>query len=823
MSCAACSAKVEKTVSKLAGTEKCSVNLLSGKMTVEGDVSEETVISAVMNAGYGASVYGKSERSEGSSEAVPFSDDVKKLRTRFISSIVFLLALMYFSMGYTMWGWKLPQFFEGNPTAVGMVQLLLTVAVMVINQRFFINGAKGLIRLSPNMDSLVSIGSGAAFIYSTVMLFKMTSLQASGDAAAAYHCLHGLYFESAAMILALITVGKMLEAYSKGKTTSAIRDLMKLAPATANVLRDGKEITVSVKEVKVGDIFVVRPGENIPVDGEVIEGASSVNEAALTGESVPADKNVGDRVMAATVNVNGFIKCRATKVGEDTAFSQIVKMVDSASSEKAPIAKAADKVSAVFVPAVMAIALVTVLVWLIVDGDIGNALARGISVLVISCPCALGLATPVAVMVGNGVGARHGILFKTSAALEEAGRIKHIVLDKTGTVTEGRPVVTDIVTAKGVAEDELVRLAYSLEKNSEHPLSNAVKLMSEERNTECLEISGFNAVPGSGVKAIYEGKNVYGGNASFVSKIADIPSDMTDEANRFAEEGKTPLFFAETERVYGIIAVSDVIKEDSAEAVRRFKKMGISVTMLTGDNEKTALAIAKKAGIDDVIASVLPDGKEKVVRDIKQRGKTAMVGDGINDAPALISADVGIAIGAGADIAIDSADAVLVRSRLSDAADAIALSRATLRNIHQNLFWAFLYNAIGIPLAAGVFGLKLDPMFAAAAMSLSSFCVVTNALRLNLFGRKMGRSVNADTEKTNTEKGDTKDMEKIVNIEGMMCTHCSGHVKKALEAIDGVVNADVSHEKGNAVITLSKEVSDITITKAIEDAGYKVV
>ena len=811
MSCAACSAKVERTVSGLKGTEKCSVNLLTGSMTVEGNVSPETVISAVIKAGYGAALEGAGDKR---TEKTPFSDEVAKLRVRFFTSLVFLLALMYLSMGHAMLGWKVPGFLDGNPAAIGLLQLLLTVIIMVINQRFFVNGAKGIIRLSPNMDSLVSIGSGAAFVYSTVLLFKMIGAEN------AEHLLHGLYFESAAMILVLITVGKMLEAYSKGKTTGAIRELMELAPSTATVIRDGKEITVSVTEVKVGDIFTVRPGENIPVDGEVVEGASSVNEAALTGESIPADKTVGDKVMAATVNANGFLKCRATKVGEDTAFSQVVKLVSEASSGKAPIAKAADKVSAVFVPAVMAIALVTVICWLIADGNVGNALARGISVLVISCPCALGLATPVAIMVGNGVGARHGILFKTAEAIEETGRVKNVVLDKTGTVTKGTPTVTDIIPSDGVSEKELVRLAYSVEKLSEHPLSNAVTQMAEEKGAESFEVTEFSAVSGKGITAKYGENQLLGGNASFVGGFSEIPSEALKRAETLSKEGKTPMFFAENGSFYGIIAVSDVLKEDSREAVKRFKAMGISVTMLTGDNESTARAIADKAGIDEVIASVLPDGKEKAVRALKANGKTAMIGDGINDAPALISADVGIAIGAGADIAIESADAVLVRSRLTDAVDAIALSRATLRNIYQNLFWAFIYNAIGIPLAAGVFGLKLDPMFAAAAMSLSSFCVVSNALRLNLFGRKMGKTV---TETVNTEKGSNISMEKTVKIEGMMCTHCSGHVKKALEALDGVVSAEVSHEKGNAVITLSKELSDEVITKAIEDEGYKVV
>lgn len=811
MSCAACSAKVERTVSGLKGINKCSVNLLTGSMTVEGDASADTVISAVIKAGYGASLVGDTDKK---TSDIPFSDEFSRLRVRFFTSLAFLLALMYISMGHTMLNFKVPSFLSGNPVAIGLMQMLLAVVIMVINQRFFINGVKGIARLSPNMDSLVSIGAGAAFIYSTVILFKMTKT----DGAA--HLLHELYFESTAMILALITVGKMLEAYSKGKTTNAIRELIKLAPVTANVIRDGKEITVSVDEVRVGDIFAVRPGENIPVDGEVIEGASSVNEAALTGESIPSDKSVGDRVMAATTNVNGFMRCKATKVGDDTAFSQVVKLVSEASSGKAPIAKAADKVSAVFVPAVMAIALITVIGWLIADGSIGDALARGISVLVISCPCALGLATPVAIMVGNGVGARHGILFKTAATLEEAGRIKNVVLDKTGTVTKGTPTVTDIVVADGVTEEELINTAYSIEKLSEHPLSNAVKQMAEERGTAGFDVSEFNAVSGKGITAKRGEALLLGGNFKFVSERAEIPSELKEKAERLSEEGKTPLFFAENGRTLGIVAVSDVIKEDSREAVRRFKAMGISVTMLTGDNERTAKAIAEKAEIEDVIASVLPDGKEKAVQSLKAKGKTAMIGDGINDAPALISADVGIAIGAGADIAIEAADAVLVRSRLTDAVDAIALSRATLRNIHQNLFWAFIYNAIGIPLAAGLFGLRLDPMFAAAAMSLSSFCVVTNALRLNLFGRKMGKTV---TENKETEKGNNEAMEKTVKIDGMMCTHCSGHVKKALEALDGVVSAEVSHEKGTAVIRLEKEIGDDVITKAIEDEGYKVI
>lgn len=811
MSCAACSAKVERTVSGLKGVERCSVNLLTGSMTVDGEISADTVISAVIKVGYSASLAGDTDKK---TSKIPFSDEFLRLRTRFFASVAFLLPLMYISMGYTMLGFKLPGFLNGNPVAIAFIQMLLALVIMVINKRFFINGAKGISRLSPNMDSLVSIGSGAAFVYSTVMLFKMISSEE------AVHLLHELYFESSAMILALITVGKMLEAYSKGKTTDAIRELIELAPLTANVIRGGKEITVSVADVRVGDVFSVRPGENIPVDGEVIEGESSVNESALTGESIPVDKSVGDRVMAATTNVNGFMKCKATKVGEDTAFSQIVKLVSEASSGKAPIAKAADKVSAVFVPAVMAIALVTVIGWLIADGNVGNALARGISVLVISCPCALGLATPVAIMVGNGVGARHGILFKTAAALEEAGRIKNVVLDKTGTVTKGEPTVTDIVTADGVTEEEIINIAYSIERMSEHPLSNAIKQMAEDKGVNGFEVSGFNAVSGKGITAKLGEKLLLGGNIKFVSERAEIPSALAKRSEELSEESKTPLFFAENGRVLGIIAVSDVVKEDSLEAVRRFKAMGISVTMLTGDNERTAKAIAKKAEIDDVIASVLPDGKEKAIQLLKAKGKTAMIGDGINDAPALISADVGIAIGAGADIAIESADAVLVRSRLTDAVDAIALSRATLRNIHQNLFWAFIYNAIGIPLAAGLFGLKLDPMFAAAAMSLSSFCVVTNALRLNLFGRKMGKTV---TENNENEKGNNEAMEKTVKIEGMMCTHCSGHVKKALEALEGVISAEVSHEKGTAVIRLKKAVSDEVITKAIEDEGYKVI
>ena len=822
MSCAACSARVEKAVSALDGIKECSVSLLTNSMSVEGSVSDDAVIKAVTDAGYGASVKGKS--SDASDKSDELADtETPKMKRRLVWSVGFLIVLMYFSMGH-MIGLPLPPFFAHNHMAVGLVQLLLSAMVMVINQKFFVNGFKGIINKAPNMDTLVALGSGAAFVYSIYALFAMSGAYANGNHALAQSYIHEFYFESAAMILALITVGKMLEARSKGKTTDALKSLMKLAPKTATLIVNGKEQTVDISEVKKDDIFAVRPGESIPVDAVVIEGHSAVNESALTGESLPVDKKEGDRVSAATVNMSGYLKCKAERVGEDTTISQIIKMVSDAASTKAPIAKIADKVSGVFVPAVIAVALVTIAVWLAVGKDVGFALARGISVLVISCPCALGLATPVAIMVGNGVGAKKGILFKTAASLETAGKVTTVVLDKTGTVTKGEPSVTDIQPF-GVSENELVTLAYSAEKMSEHPLAKAIVKCAEEKGITAQSASNFKILPGSGLEAIVDGKALYGGNFDYISSKADIPENAKADAVKMAELGKTPLFFAYHGAFIGIIAVADIIKEESPKAISELKNMGIRVVMLTGDNEKTANAIGKLAGVDEVIAGVLPDGKEKVVKALCEKGKTAMVGDGINDAPALTRADTGIAIGAGTDVAIDAADVVLMNSTLSDVPALIRLSRATLKNIKENLFWAFIYNVIGIPLAAGVyinlFGWELNPMFGAAAMSLSSFCVVTNALRLNfidIYSTKRDRKI-----KTNHKSKETKEMEKIMKIEGMMCPHCEARVKKVLEELDGVTEVIPSHKEGTATVKMSKCVDDALLKKTVEDQGYKVL
>ncbi len=832
MSCAACSARVEKAVSKVEGVESCSVSLLTNSMGVEGTASPAEIIAAVEAAGYGASVKGadNAQKNAASGDDDMLADkETPVLKRRLIASLVFLIVLMYISMGHAMWGWPLPSFFDGNPVAVGLAQLLLTVAVMVINQKFFISGFKSLWNKAPNMDTLVALGSGASFVYSVYALFAMTGAQARGDSSAAMHYMHEFYFESAAMILALITVGKMLEARSKGKTTDALKSLMKLAPKTATLLKNGEEVTVPIEQVKKGDVFVVRPGENIPVDGIVLEGSSAVNESALTGESIPVDKSEGDAVSAATVNQSGFLRCEASRVGEDTTLSQIIRMVSDAAATKAPIAKVADKVSGIFVPAVITIALVTIAVWLLVGESVGFALARGISVLVISCPCALGLATPVAIMVGNGVGAKHGILFKTAVSLEETGKTQIVVLDKTGTITSGEPKVTDILPADGVSEDEFLRLANSLEKKSEHPLARAILSLADERGIAAAEVSEFEALPGNGLSAKLDGALLEGGNLKFIGSRAEIPADMKKSAENLANEGKTPLFFSRDGEFIGIIAVADVVKEDSPQAVRELQNMGIRVVMLTGDNERTAKAIGSQAGVDEVIAGVLPDGKESVIRELKESGKVTMVGDGINDAPALTRADIGIAIGAGTDIAIDAADIVLMKSRLSDVPAAIRLSRATLRNIHQNLFWAFIYNVIGIPLAAGVWipllGWQLNPMFGAAAMSLSSFCVVSNALRLNFFdirNPKRDRKIK-QTETNSTETKESKIMEKTMKIEGMMCGHCSGRVKKCLEELPEVDEAIVSHETGTAVLKLNADVSDDVLKKTVEDQGYKVI
>lgn len=833
MSCAACSARVEKAVSKVPGVTSCSVSLLTNSMGVEGTASEQEIIKAVTDAGYGASKKGEGAAKTQSS-SVSAGEDMLKDRTtpalkkRLIASLGFLIVLMYFSMGHMMWGWPVPGFMKDNHVMMGLLQMLLTITVMVINQKFFISGFKGLIHRAPNMDTLVALGSGASFVYSTYALFAMTDAQVRGDMDAVMSYMHDFYFESAAMILALITVGKMLEARSKGKTTDALKGLMKLAPKTAVVIRAGKEVQVSIEQVQKGDCFVVKPGENIPVDGEVIEGNSAVNESALTGESIPVDKAVGDKVSAATVNQSGYLKCRATRVGEDTTLSQIIQMVSDAAATKAPIAKIADRVSGEFVPTVITIAVITIIVWLIAGQSIGFALSRGIAVLVISCPCALGLATPVAIMVGNGMGARNGIMFKTAVSLEETGKMQIVALDKTGTITSGEPKVTDIIPAAGVTEDTLLKCAYALENKSEHPLARAILEKAKEENAGIEEVTGFQALPGNGLTAILDGHTLYGGNHTFISSKVSVDGDIQKKAEKLAEEGKTPLFFGNGERLLGVIAVADVIKEDSPQAIKELQNMGIHVVMLTGDNERTAKAIGQQAGVDEVIAGVLPEGKEQVICKLKEKGKVAMVGDGINDAPALTRADMGIAIGAGTDVAIDAADVVLMKSRLSDVPAAIRMSRATLRNIHENLFWAFFYNIIGIPLAAGVwyplFGWKLNPMFGAAAMSLSSFCVVSNALRLNLFkmyDASKDKKLKAKKEKKRSKKED-KTMKKIMHIEGMMCGHCEAAVKKALEALPQVDEAVVSHEAGTAELTLNAEIADDVLKKTVEDKDYTV-
>ena len=833
MSCAACSSRVEKAVSKVPGVTSCSVSLLTNSMGVEGTASEQEIIKAVTDAGYGASKKGEGTAKTQSS-SVSAGEDMLKDRTtpalkkRLIASLGFLIVLMYFSMGHMMWGWPVPGFMKDNHVMMGLLQMLLTITVMVINQKFFISGFKGLIHRAPNMDTLVALGSGASFVYSTYALFAMTDAQMHGDMDAVMSYMHDFYFESAAMILALITVGKMLEARSKGKTTDALKGLMKLAPKTAVVIRGEKEVQVSIEQVQKGDCFVVKPGENIPVDGEVIEGNSAVNESALTGESIPVDKAVGDKVSAATVNQSGYLKCRATRVGEDTTLSQIIQMVSDAAATKAPIAKIADRVSGVFVPMVITIAVLTIIVWLIAGQSIGFALSRGIAVLVISCPCALGLATPVAIMVGNGMGARNGIMFKTAVSLEETGKMQIVALDKTGTITSGEPKVTDIIPAAGVTEDTLLKYAYALENKSEHPLARAILEKAKEENAGIEEVTGFQALPGNGLTAILDGHTLYGGNHTFISSKVSVDGDIQKKAEKLAEAGKTPLFFGNEDRLLGVIAVADVIKEDSPQAIKELQNMGIHVVMLTGDNERTAKAIGQQAGVDEVIAGVLPEGKEQVIRKLKEKGKVAMVGDGINDAPALTRADMGIAIGAGTDVAIDAADVVLMKSRLSDVPAAIRMSRATLRNIHENLFWAFFYNIIGIPLAAGVwyplFRWKLNPMFGAAAMSLSSFCVVSNALRLNLFkmyDASKDKKLKAKKEKKRSKKED-KTMKKIMHIEGMMCGHCEAAVKKALEALPQVDEAVVSHEAGTAELTLNAEIADDVLKKTVEDKDYTV-
>ena len=825
MSCAACSARVEKAVSAVPGVTSCSVSLLTNSMGVEGTASAEAVVSAVQAAGYGASLKGASSAPTAAAQEDALADrETPALKRRLIASLGFLIALMYVSMGHMMWGWPLPACLEGNHVAMGLLQMLLTVAVMVINQKFFINGFRSLLHGAPNMDTLVALGAAASFGYSTYALFAMTGAQVRGDAAAVMQYMHEFYFESAAMILALITVGKMLEARSKGKTTDALRSLMKLAPQTATLVRGGQEIAVPIAQVRRGDVFVVRPGESIPVDGVVLEGESAVNESALTGESIPVDKAVGDSVSAATTNQSGFLRCEATRVGEDTTLSQIIRMVSDAAATKAPIAKVADRVSGVFVPTVIALAILTTAVWLLCGQSIGFALARGISVLVISCPCALGLATPVAIMVGNGLGAKNGILFKTAVSLEETGKTEIVALDKTGTITQGEPRVTDVLPAEGMTQGALLSLAAALEQRSEHPLARAVMMRAEEDGLTAAPVSDFRALPGNGLTATLSGEALLGGSLSFVSSQVDVPRSIRQKAEALAEEGKTPLLFAQAGRLAGVIAVADVIKVDSPAAIAALRNMGIRVVMLTGDNEKTARAIGRLAGVDEVIAGVLPEGKESVIRRLQAQGKVAMVGDGINDAPALTRADIGVAIGAGTDVAIDAADVVLMKSRLSDVPAAIRLSRATLRNIHENLFWAFFYNVIGIPLAAGVwiplFGWTLNPMFGAAAMSLSSFCVVSNALRLNLFklhdagkDKKINRHSKHKEETT---------MVKTMKIEGMMCGHCEAAVKKALEAIDGVASAEVSHTDGTAVVTLSKPVENAVLHKAVEDKDYTV-
>ena len=846
MSCAACSSRVEKAVSKVEGVDNCSVSLLTNSMGVEGTASDEAVIKAVEDAGYGASLKtshtasdksGTSQKS-GSQGMYAAQEDMLKdratpvLKKRLIASVGFLIVLMYISMGHMMWGWPLPSFLEGNHLAMGLIQMLLTIIIMVINQKFFISGFKGLLHKAPNMDTLVALGSGAAFVYSTYALFAMTDAQVRMDMDGVMHYMHEFYFESAAMILTLITVGKMLEAHSKGKTTDAIKSLMKLAPKTANIIRDGSELNVPVENVKKGDIFIVRPGENIPVDGIVVEGSSAVNEAALTGESIPVDKSAGDNVSAATLNQSGFLKCEASRVGEDTTLSQIIQMVSDAAATKAPIAKIADRVSGVFVPAVITIALITIAVWLIAGQSVGFALARGISVLVISCPCALGLATPVAIMVGNGMGAKNGMMFKTASSLEETGKIDIVALDKTGTITSGEPKVTDIICADGFGKNDLLESAYSIEMLSEHPLAKAVTGYVKDNKRDVFNkkynITEFQALAGNGLSGINGEDKITGGSLKFMSNTVNVPKEMEKKAQELAEQGKTPLLFAKNDKLLGIIAVADVIKEESGQAVNELHDMGVRVVMLTGDNERTAKAIGRQAGVDEVIAGVLPDGKEAVIRKLKESGKVAMVGDGINDAPALTRADIGIAIGAGTDIAIDAADIVLMKSRLTDVSAAIRLSRATLRNIHENLFWAFFYNIIGIPLAAGVwiqlFGWTLNPMFGAAAMSLSSFCVVTNALRLNLF-----KVYDASHDRKRVKKHDNsknskgeKNMEKTLNIEGMMCGHCEARVKKALEALAQVDEAVVSHESGTAVVKLNVDVDNAVLKEAVEAQDYKV-
>ena len=827
MSCAACSTRVEKAVQNVPGVTSCSVSLLTNSMGVEGEVSAADIIAAVENAGYGASEKG-AEVNAGSAQnddGLLADRETPALKKRLYASLGFLIVLMYLSMGHMMWNWPIPEILAHNHIAMGLIQLILTAVIMVINQKFFISGFKSLWHRAPNMDTLVALGSAAAFVYSAYALFAMTDAQLRGDMAAVMAYMHEFYFESAAMILTLITVGKMLEAHSKGRTTDALKGLMRLAPKTANLVKDGKEIEVPATQVKKGDIFAVRPGENIPVDGVVLEGSSAVDESALTGESIPVDKTVGDHVSAATTNHSGYIRCEATEVGEDTTLSQIIRMVSDAAATKAPIAKVADKVSGVFVPAVIVIAAVTILVWIFAGQSFGFALARGISVLVISCPCALGLATPVAIMVGNGIGARNGILFKTSASLEQAGKVSITALDKTGTITLGEPKVTDIIPSDDVTEHDLIKTAYSLEKQSEHPLARAVIQKAEDIKTEALNVTEFKALPGNGLTAKFGEKMICGGNYEFISSVTNVPDKIKTKADALALEGKTPLYFSADSKLIGVIAVADVIKDDSPQAIRELKNMGVHVVMLTGDNKRTAEAIGKQAGVDEVIADVLPSGKESVIRSLKERGRVAMVGDGINDAPALTRADTGIAIGAGTDVAIDAADVVLMKSRLSDVPAAIRLSRATLKNIHENLFWAFIYNVIGIPIAAGVFihwfGWSLNPMFAAAAMSLSSFCVVTNALRLNFINiRSTKHDKKFKNIKTNKEN---KTMEKTMKIEGMMCGHCEARVKKCLEDLPTVSNADVSHESGTAVVTLNSDTPDAVLKNAVEEQGYKVL
>ena len=842
MSCAACSTRVEKAVSKVPGVTSCSVSLLTNSMGVEGTASADSIVAAVMEAGYGASLKGAGteNRSASADEDALKDRETPVLKRRLITSIGFLAVLMYFSMGHMMWGWPLPSWFEGNHVAMGLVQMILAGIIMVINQKFFVNGFKSLWRRSPNMDTLVALGSMASYVWSVFALFLMTDAEVHGDMAGVMKYMDEFYFESAAMILTLITVGKMLEARSKGKTTDALKSLMKLAPKTAVLVQNGEEVTVPVEQVKKGDIFVVRPGENIPVDGIVLEGASAVNEAALTGESIPVDKTEGDLVSAATMNQSGYIRCEASRVGEDTTLSQIIRMVSDAAATKAPIAKIADKVSGVFVPVVITIACITTVVWLLLGREFAYALARGISVLVISCPCALGLATPVAIMVGNGLGAKNGILFKTAVSLEETGKMQIVALDKTGTITEGEPVVTDLIPVEGISETELLTVAYALEQKSEHPLAKAVIKRGQERSVDKLEVQDFTALPGNGLSAVLDSQQIVGGSMTFIKEKSGLSEAMQEICNRLAQEGKTPLLFTLDDKLIGVIAVADTIKKDSREAIRQLKNMGIHVVMLTGDNERTARAIGAEAGVDEVIAGVLPDGKESVIRKLKEQGKTAMVGDGINDAPALTRADMGIAIGAGTDIAIDAADVVLMKNSLRDVAAAIRLSRATLRNIHENLFWAFIYNIIGIPLAAGAwvhFGLTLNPMFGAAAMSLSSFCVVSNALRLNFCrlhdasrDKKIKSAIIKDTI-MNTDSQEESEMEsgkegttmtKTMKIEGMMCGHCEARVKKVLEALAEVDSAEVSHEAGTAVVTLNSDVQDEVLKKTVEDQDYKV-